>query len=211
MPKAIPRRGNPAASIALMPPRASRLFCAALLALSLLAPMPAQEAVGEAAAAQGGAAAQALPSSYRGVALGMSLEEVKEALLGDPVFGYRGDRDVSLVPGGQRQLIETAGPSFIRSAWFQFHDGRLYNMSFAIDSGRVDYFSLFSSLSEKYGDPQELSPAAAVWISDAVRLSLERPLTVKYIDAAAFASILEADFDSRAEEEIKRENFISEF
>lgn len=156
-------------------------------------------------------AAEPLPSSYRGVSLGMTLDEVKDALLADAIFGYRGERDVSFIPGGERQLIETSGPSFIRNAWFQFYDGKLYNMSFAIDSARIDYFSLFSSLSEKYGEPQELSPAAAVWTSDAVRLSLERPLTVKYIDSAVFASILEKDFESRADEDIRRENFISDF
>ena len=141
----------------------------------------------------------------------MSLDEVKDALLADSIFGYRGERDVSFIPGGQRQLIETSGHSFIRNAWFQFYEGKLYNMSFALDSGRLDYFSLFSSLSEKYGDPQELNPSAAVWTSDAVRLSLERPLTVKYIDVAVFASILETEFEGRAAEEILRENFISDF
>ena len=202
MHKALSRRASLAASIAFKP---SRLFCAALFALLLIASLAAQDGDAESSTQQ------ALPSSYRGVSLGMSLDEVKAALLDNPIFGYRGDRDVSFIPGGERQLIETSGISFIRNAWFQFYDGKLYNMSFALDSDRIDYFSLFSSLTDKYGEPQELSPSSAVWLSDAVRLSLERPLTIKYIDTATFSSILETDFDSRAEEEIKRENFISDF
>ena len=201
MHKALSRRASLAASIAFKP---LRLFCAALFAL-FLAPLAAQGGDAESSTQQ------ALPSSYRGVSLGMSLDEVKAALLDNPIFGYRGDRDVSFIPGGERQLIETSGISFIRNAWFQFYDGKLYNMSFALDSDRIDYFSLFSSLTDKYGEPQELSPSSAVWLSDAVRLSLERPLTIKYIDTATFSSILETNFDSRAEEEIKRENFISDF
>ncbi len=192
--KVIVRGGKPA----------MRLLLAALLSCSLFAQdapdMPSESP-----------AAEPLPSSYRGVSLGMTLDEVKDALLADSIFGYRGDRDVSFIPGGDRQLIETAGVSFIRNAWFQFYDGKLYNMSFALDTSRLDYFSLFSSLSEKYGEPQELNPAAAVWLSNSVRLSLERPLTVKYIDSAVFASILETEYDSRANEEILRENFISDF
>ena len=207
MHKALSRRAKPAASIAFKP---SRLLCVSLLVL-LLVPLAAQEDGAEAGGAQEEMSAQALPSSYRGIALGMSLDEVKAALLKESIFGYRGDRDVSFVPGGERQLIETSGPSFIRTAWFQFYDGKLYNMSFALDSGRIDYFTLFSSLTEKYGEPQELSPSSAVWLSDAVRLSLERPLTIKYIDAATFSSILETDFDSRATESILRDNFISDF
>ena len=208
MHKTLSRRGTHAASIALKP---SRLLCVSLLALALLSPLAAQEDSAEASGEREETSAQALPASYRGVALGMSLEDVKAALLKETIFGYRGDRDVSFIPGGERQLIETTGNSFIRNAWFQFYDGKLYNMSFALDSGRIDYFTLFSSLTEKYGEPQELSPSSAVWLSDAVRLSLERPLTIKYIDAAAFSSILNADFDSRATESILRESFISDF
>ena len=188
-----------------------RLLCAALLALALAAPLAAQAGGSGSGGALSDASERALPSSYRGVALGMSLDEVKAALANEPIFGYRGDRDVSFVPGGERQLIETTGRSFIRNAWFQFYEGKLYNMSFAMDTARIDYFTLFSSLAEKYGEPQELSPFGAVWLSDAVRLSLERPLTIKYIDMATFSSILDADFDSRSTETILRESFISDF
>ncbi len=178
------------------------LFSAALFASVIFA----QNAQNSASSAS-----KAIPSSYRKVSLGMSLDEVKSALLSDSIFGYRGERDVSLIPNENRQLIETAGPSFIRMAWFQFYDSRLYNMSFALDTNRLDYFTILTHLSEKYGEPEHLSPTSAVWSSGSVRLSLERPLTIKYMDSGIFSSILESEYDNRIYEDILRENFVSDF
>ncbi|MDR1748368.1 MAG: hypothetical protein LBR47_04845, partial [Spirochaetaceae bacterium] len=62
-----------------------------------------------------------LPESWQGISLGMSVDEVKQALLSNSLFGYRGERDVSLLPGEERILIETAGFSFVSRSWFQFY------------------------------------------------------------------------------------------
>lgn len=152
-----------------------------------------------------------LPDTYRSVALGMDMETVKEKLAADGMFGYRGDRDVSLLPFANRSLIETVGPSFIRRSWFQFLENKLYVMIFNLDPERVDYYSVYSSFVAKYGEPKSIDPARAVWSDDRVTLSLERPLTVKYVDAAAFKSLLDADTTDKAASDILREEFIREF
>ena len=54
----------------------------------------------------------ALPGGYGSVVLGMSVDSAKNALKEDPAYGYRGDRDVSLLPGEDRVLISTAGVLF---------------------------------------------------------------------------------------------------
>ena len=41
----------------------------------------------------------------------MTVDEVKAALKKNPQFGYRGDRDFSLLPGTNRVLIETESVS----------------------------------------------------------------------------------------------------
>ena len=48
------------------------------------------------------AAQSSLPNGYAGIKLGMSMDAVKEALQKDGQFGYRGERDVSLLPGENR-------------------------------------------------------------------------------------------------------------
>ena len=67
----------------------------------------------------------ALPAEYRSIRLGMGIDAVKEALKQDAVFGYRGERDVSLLPTENRSLIESAGSYFISRSWFQFYKDNL--------------------------------------------------------------------------------------
>ena len=141
----------------------------------------------------------------------MDIDQVKKALLADPLFGYRGDPDVSMLPQTHQYLIESAGPSYIRRAYFQFADKRLLTMIFVLDREKLDYFSLYSALSGKYGQPASLSPQEAVWQSDQVRLSLERPLTVKYIDQAAFAALVGKAGAPSDLENLSREKFIEQF
>ena len=59
--------------------------------------------------------AQKLSRGYGGVELGMTVEQTKAKLKENSDFGYTGDRDVSLLPGENRTLIETdavSGHSF---------------------------------------------------------------------------------------------------
>ena len=51
--------------------------------------------------------AEDLPRGYKNIELGMSLDETKNNLVKNSEFGYHGDRDVSLVPGTNKVLIET--------------------------------------------------------------------------------------------------------
>ncbi len=161
--------------------------------------------------AQASSQPQALPHGFRGIALGMGLDQVKTALQSDPLFGYRGDPDVSLLPQTHQYLIECAGASFVRRAYFQFADKKLLTMILVLDQEKLDHYSLFSALSAKYGPPASLSPDETVWQSDSVRFSLERPLTVKYIDRTAFASQLDKGGATTDMDRISREKFIEQF
>jgi hypothetical protein len=174
------------------------------------APAPAVPAA-NAANATSAANPVELPDTYRSVTLGMDLEAVKTELLADSLFGYRGERDVSLLPGENRSLIETSGPSFIRRAWFQFSDSKLYIMTFNLDPSKVDYYSLYSTLVKKYGEPAVLDPHKAVWAGEKVTLSLERPLTVKYVENEVFNGILEGSKAEKAITDVQRENFLNGF
>jgi hypothetical protein len=152
-----------------------------------------------------------LPRSFRNLSLGMSMDEVKEALKADGLFAYRGDPDVSLLPRPNESLIEVSGLSYIRRAFFQFHEDRLFVMIFAINESKMDHYSVFTSINNKYGKPQSLSPAESIWDDGVTRLSVERPLAVKYIDLDIFNSLKEAGRAEQSWEELLRIDFLDGF
>jgi hypothetical protein len=153
----------------------------------------------------------ALPMSFRSVSLGMGLDQVKASLKSDPLFRYRGDPDVSFLPQTSQYLIECEGAAFLRRAYFQFADSRLFIMILVLDAQKLDHYSMFSTLTAKYGQPTSLSPEESVWLSDSVRFSLERPLTVKYIDNKTFAALLSSGGAQKDLEQLSREKFLEQF
>ncbi|OHD21053.1 MAG: hypothetical protein A2V99_05325 [Spirochaetes bacterium RBG_16_67_19] len=176
------------------------LLAAAAVAFAALAACPAA-----AQAREGG------PPGFRGVSLGMGLEQVKERLAADALFGYRGDPDVSLLPTPQQTLIECSGASWVRRAFFQFHEGRLFSIILVLDDRRLDYFTLFDTLSRKYGGSTRLNPTEAVWEFPGLRLSLERPLSVKYLDSGVFSALREQGQAGEALTDASKKMFLEEF
>jgi hypothetical protein len=152
-----------------------------------------------------------LPREFRGLRLGMSLEELKTALEEDSLFSFRGDRDVSFLPDPRQSLVETTGLSFIKRAFFQLQGGAVFIMALSMNTDLIDYYSIFTALREKYGEPADLSPRQSVWENGGVRLALERPLTVKYIDLEVFNGILGASTVEKTHEILRRQEFIDAF
>lgn len=150
---------------------------------------------------------------YGGVELGMSVEQVKKALRSNTDFGYHGDRDVSLLPGENRLLIETDAESgheysFLERCWFQFYDEKLYIITINVSRERMDHFSIFDALCKKYGNPDSVSPEKSVWENDDYSMSLERPLTLKYIDKRTFNSLQNKSLVSPSGREVTRDMFL---
>ena len=149
-----------------------------------------------------------LPVAYRDISLGMNIDDVKQMLLSDKLYGYRGERDVSLLPTQNRVLIESEGLSFLNRSWFQFYQDKLYTMTFKLDSDRVDFYSVFRALQDKYGEPTSLDPEKIVWKDNNVTLSLERPLVLKFIDTQVFAEIQNTSKVNKNIEELTRKGFL---
>jgi hypothetical protein len=196
-------------------------YCLALGGLLLAAPVPAQTGEGEAGgipeetaapvdAGEPGGEGQ-IPRSFRGLSLGMGLEDLKSALAEDGLFRFRGDRDVSFLPREDQSLVETTGFSFLRRAFFQLREGAVFIMAFSLDPALVDHYSIFTTFVQKYGAPRRLDPGQAVWESDDTRIALERPLTVKYIDRRVFAEIIGESSVKESGEVFAREEFLDGF
>ena len=152
-----------------------------------------------------------LPSSFHDIGLGMAIDEVKEILKNDPSFAYRGDRDISLLSGTNRSSIEANGANFVKRGSFQFYDEKLYSIIVQMNPEKIDYYSIYSFLVEKYGEPGVVDQKKSLWEDDRVRLILERPLTLKYIEVSVFKKIIENREKKEALSEQIREQFIRAF
>lgn len=169
---------------------------------------PAQPPAGAAAASS---AALAVPRQFRELSLGMGLEEVKAALDADGLFEYRGEADVSLLPRPNETVIEVSGASYVRRAFFQFYEGKLFIMIFFMDESKIDHYSVYTNIRGKYGPPAWLSPSESVWTDGATRMSVERPLAVKYVDLATFDALKADGQKEESFEDILRADFLGDF
>ena len=125
-----------------------------------------------------------LPNGYREIKLGMSVDDVKTKLF--KYFAYRGEPDVSFLPNTSDYLIECEGYSYIKRAYFQFYNEKLYIIILVLDETKLDHYSLLTTFTKKYGEFTSLSPVKVEWLSDDVLLCIERPMSVKYIDLEVF-------------------------
>jgi hypothetical protein len=152
-----------------------------------------------------------LPRQFRQLSLGMALDDLKENLISDDLFNFRGDRDVSFLPIRQQSLVETTGSSFIRRAFFQLRDEAVFIMAFTLNTNIVDHYSVFTRFVERYGVPDYLSTREAVWEYEETRISIERPLTVKYIDKIVFNDIIDESNLIESRHVRLRQEFLDEF
>lgn len=126
---------------------------------------------------------------FRGIHVGMTLEQVKAELQRESLFLYRGDRDVSIVPATGQPLIEVEGRAYVERGYFQFHENRLLVLIVTLARELVSYYEVYSALTASHGPATTLDPSAAVWVLDGLRLSLEKPVTLKYVDIATFEAL----------------------
>ena len=155
-----------------------------------------------------------LPKGFGGVELGMSLDDTKSALKSNTDFGYAGDRDVSLLPDDARVLIETDSYNmqhhgFLTRCWFQFYEENLYSITINFNPERLDHYSLYTTLVKKYGEPDDFSPERSVWKNDDVTMSLERPLSMKYIDNGISEKLHQRALVKKNGFETMREDFLN--
>lgn len=161
--------------------------------------------------ASGTAGKASLPTEYRGIKLGTHIDTVKEMLKKDAVFGYRGERDVSMLLTENRSLIESEGQSFIKRSWFQFYNDNLYTMILKLNTDIIDYYSVYSVFCEKYGEPSSINPERAVWEDEHIRAVIERPLIVKYIDMTVFNELLSQSAEKKDSVTATRQGFLDDF
>ena len=161
--------------------------------------------------AQSTSSGNEVPGHFNKIYLGMTMEQVKEALKGDGNFHFTGDPDISILRRPNETLIECSGTFYIERAFFQFYKEKLYTITLVLSGENVDHYSVYTELVKKYGDPTDLNPQKSVWISDSYIMSLERPLTVKYIDKKVLEEIRTSGKTRKTLQELSRKQFLDQF
>jgi len=205
------REFHAARSLAGARPRKSALL--AVLAAAALLPAATQQPTPPARAGSPAQAAKpadekGAPRAFRGIELGMGRDEVIAALQKDPIYSYRGPEDVTLLPSPNQSLIDVSGLSFVKRAFFQFYDGKLWVMILVLNPDKIDHYSVFTSMSAKYGDPGLLDPKEARWEDKSSRVALERPLTLRYMDMAVYSKLREGAATRESAAELDRADFL---
>lgn len=168
-------------------------------------------ATGPSAAAQTAPPEPVLLRGFRTIELGLDFDTAEERLSDDAAFAYRGAPDVSLQLSDGQTVIDTDGRGFVTRALLQFDDGILYILTLYLDTSRLDYFTLFEQLRNRYGNPRDLDPQRAWWDDGSTRIELERPLTVRYLDLQRFEARRAGRAATRAAEEVSRDEFLEAF
>lgn len=131
----------------------------------------------------------AYPRTYGGLTLGMGLDEAKKVLSQSADFLWKGDADVSLLARPNTSLIDVEGSGYVSRGLLQFYQGKLYILTVELNPQELDYYTMYSTFTKKYGEPTSLDPSIARWENDGVRVSLEKPLLVRYIDKPVFLKL----------------------
>ena len=70
---------------------------------------------------------------------------------------------------------------------------------------------MFTTLCDKYGQPDTLDPEKAVWKGKTITMMLEKPLSVKYIDNETFDMLKTSATVEKSYEEKNAQSFLEEF
>ena len=152
-----------------------------------------------------------VPDRFGNIVLGMSMENVKKELQADGNFNFRGDPDISILRRPNQSLIECRGYDFIERAFFQFKEDSLYSITILLNQEMLDHYSLYTTLSGKYGDPDKLDPERSVWESETNIPALERPLQIKYMDRGVIEGITTEGKISESLSELSLAQFLEQF
>ena len=94
---------------------------------------------------------------------------------------------------------------------FQFYEDKLYTIILTCNPQKMDYYSLYQTMSDKYGQENYLDTEKIVWENESVIISLERPVSMKYVDKKVFEGLKKSEEVQKTGEEILRKQFLESF
>jgi len=122
-------------------------------------------------------------TGYRNIMLGMSKNEVMNAINNDPLmilpreFKYISDIEIENID----DFISLQENKFFQSGYFLFKDNSLYLITIKFQEKQASFLEILSYLNTKYGMGSFLDSETVAWQNGDKTLSIERPTIIKYM------------------------------
>ncbi len=151
---------------------------------------------------------QETPWGFAGIELGMKMDTV-ESILDESKYFIYDSKLISWLPF--TPLISAKGRGLINVGHFHFVDDQLYSINLIINPIQMDYYTLMTQFNEKYGKYSSLDPSRVLWLSETASISLEKPLTVSYLDLELHQIYINQSEIEKSNAQQTREEFLDEF
>ena len=124
-------------------------------------------------------------TGFKDIQLGSTRDDVINAILSDntmilPKKYMTGSVDIAAEESATFLALEEN--QFYKSGYFIFKNDSLYSITIHFQSNQVDFLELLSALNSKYSKGAFLDANTVAWQNGNMRMILERPSIVKYIN-----------------------------
>ena len=124
-------------------------------------------------------------TGFKDIQLGSTRDDVINAILSDntmilPKKYMTGSVDIAAEESATFLALEEN--KFYKSGYFIFKNDSLYSITIHFQSNQVDFLELLSALNSKYSKGAFLDANTVAWQNGNMRMILERPSIVKYIN-----------------------------
>ncbi len=136
----------------------------------------------------------ALTRGYRGIKLGMKLDNVRKILKKDRLLEIDIRTDFGDLDEEPYHILKARNVPYITSVYYQFGTTKsikqqLFAIIIHFNKEYNDFFRLFEKMKKKYGKPNMFTPNMATWHNKTTKIILNSPATVKYIDIQLYRTM----------------------
>ena len=149
------------------------------------------------------------PLGFLSIKLNMNKENVIVRLSKESIFDTSDQEKLSFRNEPDKEILKIRGINFIKMAYFHFYNDILFQITLDLDMNKISYYDVLIKLQNKYGKPIKFTPETANWENNTIKLSLQRPVILKYISINISKELLEESKESSNFYKISREKFLN--
>ncbi|MCX8029160.1 MAG: hypothetical protein N2712_04100 [Brevinematales bacterium] len=134
--------------------------------------------------------------TYRGISIGMMRSNVEKIIEEDEFLEVDETSYLGLFDKDKPFVLKAVALPYVRSAYFSFDKGILFNMIINFNPAIYSYSELLADAKKKYDLPTDEYPNFAVWSFPPYELRVEKPSTVKFFLTKEISNIIIREYES---------------